>query len=87
MLLIWKYYKEISKDSFFFFCLFLQLKYKEESKKELSTNLYSTLPETEEMKFAKAVMELQSEVGRAVGGDIAAGGGFRSDMLLVVWAL
>lgn len=62
---------------------FLQLKYKEESKKELSTNLYSTLPETEEMKFAKAVMELQSEVGRAVGGEVAAGG-VRRD---VVWAL
>lgn len=42
----------------------LQLKYKEDGKKELSTNLYSVLPETEEMKLAKAAMELQSEVGR-----------------------
>lgn len=38
------------------------MKYRE-GKKELSTNLYSLLPETEEMKFAKAAMELQSEVG------------------------
>lgn len=46
-------------------CVFcpLQLKYKEDGKKELSTNLYSVLPETEEMKLAKAAMELQSEVG------------------------
>lgn len=43
-------------------CL-LQMKYKEAGKKELSTNLYSLLPETEQMKFAKAAMELQSEVG------------------------
>lgn len=38
------------------------MKYKD-GKKELSTNLYSLLPETEEIKFAKAVTELQSEVG------------------------
>lgn len=40
-----------------------QLKYKEGNKKELSISLYSTLPNTEETKFAKAVMDLQSEVG------------------------
>lgn len=28
----------------------------------MSSTLYSLLPETEEIKFAKAVMELQSEV-------------------------
>lgn len=39
-----------------------QVKYKE-AKKDLSTNLYSLLPETEELRFAKAVTELQSEVG------------------------
>lgn len=41
----------------------LQVKYREGGKKEQSTNLYSALPETEEMKLAKAAMELQSEVG------------------------
>lgn len=40
---------------------FLQVKYKE-GKKDLSSSLYHLLPETEEIKFAKAVMELQSEV-------------------------
>lgn len=43
----------------------LQVKYKE-GKTDLSTNLYSLLPETEEIKFAKAVMELQSEVRSGV---------------------
>ncbi len=52
------------------FFLPLQLKYKEGGKKELSTNLYSVLPETEEMKLAKAAMELQSEVGRHLQGGI-----------------
>lgn len=35
------------------------------------------------MKFAKVVMELQSEVGRAVGGDIAAG--FLMDLNSAIW--
>lgn len=50
----------LSLTSLYFSCI--QVKYRE-GKKELSTNLYSLLPETEEMKFAKAAMELQSEVG------------------------
>lgn len=40
-----------------------QLKYREESRKELSTNLFSTLAETPETKLARAVTELQSQVG------------------------
>lgn len=39
----------------------VQVKYRG-SKKEQSTALYSVLPETEEMKVAKAAMEIQSEV-------------------------
>lgn len=39
-----------------------QNKYKEEGKKEMSTSLYSQLPETAEMQLAKTVQEFQSEV-------------------------
>lgn len=39
-----------------------QNKYKEEGKKEMSSSLYSQLPETSEMQLAKAVHEFQSEV-------------------------
>lgn len=39
-----------------------QNKYKEEGKKEMSSSLYSQLPETAEMQLAKAVHEFQSEV-------------------------
>lgn len=52
------------------------MKYKEGGKKELSTSLYSALPETEEMKFAKAAMELQSEVGGRLNSDITPRGHF-----------
>lgn len=40
----------------------LQNKYKEEGKKEMSSSLYSQLPETIEMQLAKTVHEFQSEV-------------------------
>lgn len=40
-----------------------QLKYREESRKELSTNLYAMLAETPETKLARAATELQSQVG------------------------
>lgn len=43
-------------------CSLLQNKYKEEGKKEMSSSLYSQLPETAEMQLAKAVQEFQSEV-------------------------
>lgn len=39
----------------------LQVKY-QEGKKELSSSLYATMADTEEMKLAKAAMELQSQV-------------------------
>lgn len=39
-----------------------QNKYKEEGKKEMSSSLYSQLPETTEMQLAKTVHEFQSEV-------------------------
>lgn len=39
----------------------LQVKY-QEGKKELSSSLYATMAATEEMKLAKAAMELQSQV-------------------------
>ena len=39
-----------------------QNKYKEEGRKEMSSSLYSLLPETSEMQLAKAVHEFQSEV-------------------------
>lgn len=42
--------------------LFLQKKYKEEGKKEMSSSFYSQLPETTEMQLAKTVQEFQSEV-------------------------
>lgn len=45
----------------------LQVKYKG-GKRELSSSLYSLLPETEQMKFAKAATELQSEVSHHSSG-------------------
>lgn len=39
-----------------------QNKYKEEGKKEMSSSLYSQLPQTTEMQLAKTVHEFQSEV-------------------------
>lgn len=39
-----------------------QNKYKEEGKKEMSSSLYSQLPQTSEMQLAKTVHEFQSEV-------------------------
>lgn len=41
-----------------------QLKYRGESRKDLSTNLYSTLAETPETKLARAISELHSQVGQ-----------------------
>lgn len=43
-------------------CVCVQVKYKEEGKKEISKNLYSLLPETAETQFAKQMSEIQSEV-------------------------
>lgn len=40
----------------------LQLKYKEEGKKDVSINLYSVLPETLETQHAREASALQSEV-------------------------
>lgn len=40
----------------------LQNKYKEEGRKEMSSSLYSQLPETTEIQLAKIVHEFQSEV-------------------------
>lgn len=39
-----------------------QNKYKEEGRKEMSSSLYSQLPETAEMQLSKAVQLFQSEV-------------------------
>ena len=39
-----------------------QVKYKEEGKQEMSSNLYSLLPETTETQLAKQLTEMQSEV-------------------------
>lgn len=41
---------------------YYQLRYKEGGKKDLSSSLYSRLPETTEIQFAKEVAEMQSEV-------------------------
>lgn len=41
----------------------LQVKYKEDGKKELSVNLFSLLPETLDTQHAKELAEMQSEVG------------------------
>lgn len=43
----------------------LQNKYKEEGKKEMSSSLYSQLPETAEMQLAKNLHAFQSEVDEA----------------------
>lgn len=45
--------------------MLFQVKYKEEGKKQASTSLYSQLPETAEIQFAKQMSEMQSEVGNA----------------------
>ncbi len=42
--------------------ILLQVKYKEDGKKEMSINLYSLLPETIDTQHAKEVSNLQSEV-------------------------
>ena len=42
----------------------LQNKYKEEGKKSINSCMYSQLPETTEIQFAKTVSEMQSKVGR-----------------------
>lgn len=41
---------------------FVQNKYKESGKKSQSVSVYSQLPETNHMQFAKAVCQIQSEV-------------------------
>lgn len=43
-------------------CCPLQVKYKEAGQKELSSNLFSTLPQTLHTQVAKEVTELQSQV-------------------------
>lgn len=43
-------------------CLHFQNKYKESGKKSQTVSVYSQLPQTNEIQFAKAVSELQSEV-------------------------
>ena len=49
--------------SVFGMCLFLfQSKYREEGKREISSSLYSLLPDTTEMQLSKTVKEFQSEV-------------------------
>ena len=47
---------------FEFYIVLLQVKYKEDGKKEMSINLYSLLPETIDTQHAKEVSNLQSEV-------------------------
>lgn len=42
--------------------LFWQNNYKEGGKKDMSTSLYSQLPDTIEIQFARELTELQSEV-------------------------
>lgn len=54
-------------------CSVLQNKYKEEGKKEMSSSLYSLLPETAEMQLAKAVQEFQSEVRFSIFHEFHAG--------------
>lgn len=47
------------------FCC-LQNKYKESGKKSQRVSVYSQLPETNDIQFAKAVSEIQSEVRQVV---------------------
>jgi len=42
--------------------VFSQVKYKESGKKEMSTSLYATMPDTLETSFAREVTDMQSEV-------------------------
>ena len=44
-----------------------QTKYKQKGKEETSSCIFSQLPETKEIEFAKLVTELQSEVRVCVG--------------------
>ena len=46
-----------------FFFLHHKVKYKEDSKKEMSVNLFSLLPDTIDAEHAKEQTEMQSEVG------------------------
>ena len=39
-----------------------KIKYKESGKKDISTSLYSLLPETTEIQFAREMTEMQSKV-------------------------
>lgn len=39
-----------------------QVKYKDEGKKEMRRSLYSLLPDTPQIQFAKQMSEMQSEV-------------------------
>jgi len=47
---------------FEFYIVLLQVKYKEDGKKEMSINLYSLLPETIDTQHAKEVSKLASQV-------------------------
>lgn len=49
-------------SSFYFAFKFLQVKYKEDGKKEMSVSFYSVQPETIDTQRAKDVSHLQSEV-------------------------
>ena len=44
------------------FWSFSQIKYKESGKKERSSSIYSTLPDTSETNFAREMSDMQSEV-------------------------
>lgn len=54
---IWVYYAVVCVFSFY-----LQNKYKEDGKKSVSYSVYSQLPETAEIQFAKAMADLANEV-------------------------
>ena len=43
-------------------CALSQIKYKESGKKEMSSSLYSTLPDTLETSFAREMTDMMSEV-------------------------
>lgn len=50
---------------FVFWVTFPQIKYKESGKKELSSSLYHTLPDTLETAFAREVTDMLSEVKKS----------------------
>lgn len=54
------------------FCLCFQNKYKEDGVKSLCESLYSQLPETAELQFAKSVSDLQSQVSLSPGSSLPA---------------